>query len=970
MTLGDSIYFNFFTIGALIPVVFHLLITFFFFSIPEKSRATYHLAYAYFFITLFNFAYVIASSYYHPAAAYHRWMTVGFIMLAETHFTLFIFNYPKAGNPKIERILWASQYLISFAITAVFIYITLQSATVYHFDGHYWDFDADEISKWIGIALSLYLVPFMVIFIYKAIITVSRQRLIILLLGTAYLVGSLIPAIANALSREGLIDRQFFQITWAMVNIFGFFFLAIIYINNTRDQSTFMAKIIGISMVTFLVLLQGISYFSLNDKEAAYDEIRHHQIQRIISASDYRPDNLCYMASYNPESRSMQMPYLKPEVTVDRNRIRHNMERNLLAEQILDVRGPQWLPEMRRMLARADEQTPELKGYIRSLEAFILQQAETAPDEAQIQEHLRRMNFYTGYYHRKLRNIPAKRFQEGLASFLDSKKARLAHFNDILREHLAKSDAAGEMLKSEILAYVQPMKLSGERFYQEFSANPQHTVSFIHYDERENRVYELGFIYTAYRAYIHPAATKMILILIGLLVFVLAGFRLFFLGTFISPMRLLLAAVKKVNTGDLDVEVPVRAGDEIGYLSETFNNMVDSVKKSRTELDETRLYLKNIIDSMPSALIGVDPEGRVTHWNQEAVRMTRLDEDLVEGVYLKEIVPQFKDFLSNVHAAIKNRTPRKIEKVSYQRRGETLYTDIVVYPLIDNGVKGAVIRVDDITDRVRFEEMMVQSEKMASVGGLAAGMAHEINNPLGGIMMGAQNIQRRLSKNIGKNYEVAAEVGTSLDAIAAYMEKRSVYKMLSGILEMGHRASDIVSNMLNFSRKSDSRVSSVQVNDILDNTLELAANDYNLKKHYDFRHIQIVRDYAEPLPEITCIRTEIQQVLLNLLKNAAQAIAGKTYINEQPTIHIRTRRKDQMACIEIEDNGPGMDETTRKRIFEPFFTTKEVGLGTGLGLSVSYFIISNNHGGSMQVFTRAGKGTTFIIKLPLADKGV
>lgn len=168
MTGGSHIvYFNFFTIGALIPVVFHLLITFFFFSIPEKSRATWHLGIAYFLLTLFNFAYVVASSTYHPLAAYHRWLTVGVIMLAETHYTLFFFNYPESASRKNEWRLLIPHYIISILATGAFIWMTLHSEMVYHFDGHYWDFAADDISKLVGILLGLYLLPFIVIFIHK-----------------------------------------------------------------------------------------------------------------------------------------------------------------------------------------------------------------------------------------------------------------------------------------------------------------------------------------------------------------------------------------------------------------------------------------------------------------------------------------------------------------------------------------------------------------------------------------------------------------------------------------------------------------------------------------------------------------------------------------------------------------------------------------------------------------------------------
>ena len=961
---GHFIYFNFFTIGALIPVVFHLLITLFFLSIPDKSRATLHLGVAFLFITLFNFAYVIASSIYHPMAAYHRWLTVGVIMLAETHYTLFLFNYPHPIRLKTERLIQIPHYLISFLMTGIFIWVSLNSGVIYHFDGHYWDFAADDISKLVGIVLGLYLVPFTGIFVYKMIKIRGRERLIIFFMGIAYLVGSLIPAIANTISREGLIDRQLFQIIWAMVNIFGFFFLAIIYINNTRDQSTFMAKIAGISMVTFLVLLQGISYFALNDKEQAYDEIHRQMNHRIVSAGDnYHPRQLAYVAAYNAKTRQLSTLHQDKGLRLDTHRIRQDLESALFLTKVSETHGK---GRLRQLLTGTWRKTEHLDGYIRSLGAFAAGHAGHLQSK-DARAYLEAIDFYVDYYRRKIRNMPVDGFRESVSRFLDSGKASLSNFNVTLWDHLAGSESSGSALKSEILAYIQPLRPAGKRFYRNLPANSPHTVSFVHHTGDANRIYELGFSYAAYRQYIHPAAARMIMLLFGLILFAMVGFRLFFWGTFIQPMQMLLHGVKRVNWGDLNVSIPVRAGDEIGYLTQAFNRMVDSIKHSNQELNDTRLYLKNIIDSMPSMLIGVDHQGRVTHWNQEAERITRLEEDRAQGEAIEKLIPQFAEYLENVHAAIHQRQSQKIEKVTYQLQGETRYSDIVVYPLTANGVKGAVVRVDDITSRVRFEEMMVQSEKMASVGGLAAGMAHEINNPLGGIMMAAQNIERRFSPDLKKNHTVAEEVGTDMTAISAYMEKRGISKMLAGILEMGQRASDIVANMLNFSRKSETRRSSQNINQLIDETIELAANDYNLKKQYDFRHIQISRDYAANLPMIPCIRTEIQQVFLNLVKNAAQAMAEKTYETDSPQIRIRTASADDMVRVEVTDNGPGMPDSVRKRIFEPFFTTKEVGTGTGLGLSVSYFIVTKNHGGQMEVSARAGKGTRFIIKLPVAE---
>jgi signal transduction histidine kinase len=299
----------------------------------------------------------------------------------------------------------------------------------------------------------------------------------------------------------------------------------------------------------------------------------------------------------------------------------------------------------------------------------------------------------------------------------------------------------------------------------------------------------------------------------------------------------------------------------------------------------------------------------------------------------------------------------------------TRYEEITIYPLMTDGIEGAVIRIDDVTEKARLEEMMVQSEKMLSVGGLAAGMAHEINNPLAGMMQTAGVMASRLGGNLQleSSRRAAEAAGTSLEAIQKFMQLRGIPRMLATITESGSRAAEIVENMLSFARKGNATTSSHQLDELVDRTLELASTDYDLKKHYDFRSITIERRYAPGLQPVPCEGSKIQQVLLNILRNGAQAMQEAEV--DQPTFIVSTALDEAqgMQCISIEDNGPGMDEQTRKRVFEPFFTTKPVDAGTGLGLSVSYFIVTKNHGGLMTVDSVPGKGATFTLCLPLVQ---
>ncbi len=393
-------------------------------------------------------------------------------------------------------------------------------------------------------------------------------------------------------------------------------------------------------------------------------------------------------------------------------------------------------------------------------------------------------------------------------------------------------------------------------------------------------------------------------------------------------------------------------------------------KQAEVELRHLRNYLGNIIDSMPSVLIGVDAEFKVTQWNKTAEKQTGINANNANGKIITDLLPSLISEMSKIKESIRSRETKQNQKKPSNKDGEIFYEDITIYPLITNGVEGAVIRIDDVTEKIRMEEMMIQSEKMLSVGGLAAGMAHEINNPLAGIMQNVQVIKNRLSTSSLKNKTVAKKNNTNFDSILNFMKDRKIFTMLDMVHESGDRASKIVKNMLSFSRKSEHTSELNNITKIIDNTLDLASNDYDLKKKYDFRKIKIIKDYQEEIPLIRCEFSKLQQVFLNIFKNGAEAMAEENKKKDKkelksPQFHIRVNKFDKILQIEIEDNGPGISKKNQNRIFEPFFTTKKVGTGTGLGLSVSYFIIIEDHGGEMRVESEEGIGTKFIIRLPI-----
>ncbi len=390
-------------------------------------------------------------------------------------------------------------------------------------------------------------------------------------------------------------------------------------------------------------------------------------------------------------------------------------------------------------------------------------------------------------------------------------------------------------------------------------------------------------------------------------------------------------------------------------------------KIAEQQFDAIQNYLAKLIDSMPSVIIALDTDNIVLQWNREAEQMTAIQSESAIGNNLSDLYPtldqKIKNARQNGDLLTQTLTFRFEQEISLSIR--TL--EVMVYTIFADQAQdqGKVIRIDDVTDKVKIDETLVQTEKMLSLGGLAAGMAHEINNPLGAIMQSAQNIKRRLSAELSRNHSIAAQNNLKIDQLISFVRQQSIDTFLDGILASGERAASIVGDMLSFAKPTTHESSHVDLIETLDAAVRLSAKDYNQKKQFDFRNIQIRKTYSPNIGQVFAQKNQLEQVFLNLLINAAQALATKTIDGQAPLIELIIRREGIKAVIEVIDNGPGMDESVRKRVFEPFFTTKDEKTGTGLGLSVSYFIISEQLGGELSVESQLGKGCRFSIRLPL-----
>lgn len=379
-------------------------------------------------------------------------------------------------------------------------------------------------------------------------------------------------------------------------------------------------------------------------------------------------------------------------------------------------------------------------------------------------------------------------------------------------------------------------------------------------------------------------------------------------------------------------------------------------------------FFSSIIDSMPSALITIDADLLIKQINSNALAISEFRDEPVLNTNVLDSFPMLKDYADQIAMALAESRTVTLDRVSYLDEDLNSFYKVSCYPL--EAIPGVVvIQIDDVTQRELLEQRVLQTEKMHSMDGLAAGIAHEVNNPLSAIINGVQNINRRLSADRPANQETAKSLEVDLGKINAYLEQREISYFLESIEEGALRASNIVSNMLKFSISEVHSSEPCDVNLLLEQALKFVEKDYALNNQGNFKAIKTELRLDPALPQVRVLPMELQQVFVNLLRNAEQAItARKTSSAEDDyigKITLETKIEGGLLKIVLGDNGCGMSDKVLRKVFDPYFSTRQKSGGHGLGLSTVYRIIKTLLDGEIEVRSVANVGTQFLISLKL-----
>jgi PAS domain S-box-containing protein len=407
-------------------------------------------------------------------------------------------------------------------------------------------------------------------------------------------------------------------------------------------------------------------------------------------------------------------------------------------------------------------------------------------------------------------------------------------------------------------------------------------------------------------------------------------------------------------------------------------------KKAQEELQQMHAQNEQVLASMSSILIGVNVDDQITLWNRPAEVAFGIPAQAITGTQFLECGIQWDWFevLARVADCRQEMRPTYVNDVQYTRPdGKEGFLNITVNPFAGAPAKraGFLLVAEDVTERKILQGQLGHAQKMEAIGHLAAGIAHEINTPTQYVGDNARFLQESFTDlaDLLAQYQTlldAAETGHTPPELVAQIKEAAdaadvdylleeIPAAIAQSLEGIDRVSKIVRAMKEFSHPGVEKKTALDINHAIDSTLTVARNEWKYVA-------DVETDFAADLPLVPCLPGEFNQAILNIIINAAHAITATNTNghNHRGVIAISTRRDGDWAEIRIRDSGTGIPKEVQSRIFDPFFTTKDVGKGTGQGLAISHNVIVEKHQGVITFETEPGRGTTFLVRLPIAPE--
>jgi PAS domain S-box-containing protein len=369
---------------------------------------------------------------------------------------------------------------------------------------------------------------------------------------------------------------------------------------------------------------------------------------------------------------------------------------------------------------------------------------------------------------------------------------------------------------------------------------------------------------------------------------------------------------------------------------------VSEHKKTSQQLQKSEAYINSILQSLPMILIGLNQKNQITQWNNRAEIISGVSFKQAQGMDLWKTFPAITVTPDQVKQA---QDDNKIITVKYSQRGQYQF-DITIYPLQREKETGVVILLDDVTQRAKNENMLIQRDKMSAMGEMAAVMAHDINTPLMAIIKDIKTVRQSV-------------VDDNLDT-------EGLNELLEETIIRGQQASSVITNLLNFSASGGGEKTISSIVSVVNNSLDLASDVLSVTDNLRFSDVKVKTQYAEDISDVPCYVTELQQALLSILRYSCYALDNIEELVHKPLIKVDVSMAFDDLWLRIQHNGKGISLEEQKNLFEPFNQedSENDGVDKAMHLSFCHFIIAEQHQGQIAVTCNENDGTTFHIQLP------
>ncbi|PJZ69608.1 stage II sporulation protein E [Leptospira perolatii] len=588
----DLLTLNFYSFGSILTALFYLYAMSFFLTIKDRSMAALHLGLCAVSSFLLAAGYFWGFSSPNESTVFHRYLVVISPLTSFGQLVAFFLYFPYRRGVKFGLPLYIALQVGAVGVLAYYVIISLSAPKVYVAGSHYWDFEVHTFYRYFSFIILFYDLCYLIVGIWRSIVEKGKERRSVIYILLAYVVITVVPGVLNALSRNGSVERATYQQAYNLGMVIGMFLIILVYVNATKERTTILNRIIGVTLATFLVCYQLAGYAILNSYERSYDEIKKRDAE-VVVMDNRTASGLAYVQSFDPQTDSFALEKGKKDARFqneDEIELKFFKVRKTLCN-LGTLSAAERLQKSEQILENSPNQ---FYAYKAGILAFIKSKENQQITDQDLEDYFAAIFKELYVVRNKFSHLPNTADQASVLKLLKSDKVGLKETLSELEKRLSTfwKEANREKIRKIFLITLSPIYEEGQRIYRGTriidpgDPKPVFYVSYFFTHLNNGKFYEVGFDYHDYRMYQHTPANIMVLSLLAMFVVVAFGFRFFFQNALVNPMSEVLTGLTEVNSGNLEYRLVPRVEDEIGFIARSFNKMARSIQAARKKLQQ------------------------------------------------------------------------------------------------------------------------------------------------------------------------------------------------------------------------------------------------------------------------------------------------------------------------------------------------------------------------------------------------